>query len=128
MDLADRYAHRLISVVDSPPGVLLLVHPGDLDVVTLDGPDFDARAIPRIVVRRRPTSAALVMAAEAATGGADGLVLVVGETSDGMRDERRFRVRACGRTRRLTRLLDRDARGALKAAPRLFPPRAAHTA
>jgi len=128
MDLADRYAHRLVSVADSPPGVLLLVHPGDLDVIMLDGPDFDVRGIPRFLARHRPTSAALVMVAETTLWGADGLVLVVGETSEGQRDERRFRVRACGRTLRLTRHLDRDVSDVLQAAPRLFPLRAVHTA
>jgi len=127
MDLAARCAHRLVSVADPPPGVLLLVHPGDLDVVTLDGPDPDVRGLHRLLVQRRPSSAALVMAADA-LGGSDEFVVVVGETSDGLRDERRFRVRACGRTWRLTRLLDRDASDALQAAPRLFPPQAAHTA
>jgi hypothetical protein len=128
MDLAVRYAHRLVSVADPPPGVLLLVHPGDLDVIMLDGSDFDVREIPRLLAWRRPSSAALVVTAEDALGGPDGLVLVIGETSDGLRNERRLRVRACRRMRRLTRLLDRDAKDALQAAPRLFPPRAAHSA
>jgi hypothetical protein len=55
------------------------------------------------------------------------VVLVVGETSDGLRDERRFRVRACGRTRRLTRLSDTDAGETPPVIPRLFPPRAIPT-
>jgi hypothetical protein len=123
MDLADRYARQLVTAADAPPGVLLLVHGSDLDVVAFDGPHADVRALPRLLARRRPSSAALVVAARGALGGTDGdLVLVVGETSDGLRDERRFRVRACGRTRRLTRLPDRAARGAPGAALRLFPP------
>jgi len=122
MDLADRYAHQLVAAADAPSGVLLLVHGSDLDVVTLDGPGSDVRALPRLLARRRPSAAVLVTAAEHAPGTVDvGVVLVVGETSDGLRDERRFRVRACGRTRRLTRLTDYDASEASPGTPRLFP-------
>jgi hypothetical protein len=64
-----------------------------------------------------------VAAAEGALGGTE--VAGVGETSDGLRDARRFCVRACGRTRRLTRLPDHDVREASMVAPRLFPPLAA---
>ena len=122
MDLADRYAHQLVAAADATPGVLLLVHGSDLDVVTLDGPGSDVRALPRLLARRRPSAAVLVTAAEHDPGIVDGIVLVVGETSDGLRDERRFRVRRCGRTRRLTRLTDYDASEASPGTPRLFPP------
>ena len=129
MELTDRYARRLVAAADPPPGVLLLAHEGNLDVVALDGPDPDLGALPRLLAKRRPTSAVLVAAAEGALGRTDAhTVLVVGETSDGLRDERRFRVRACGRTRRLTRLPDQDASQATGVAPRLFPPPAAHPA
>jgi hypothetical protein len=126
MDLADRYARQLVATADAPPGVLLLVHQGNLEVVGLDGPDPDVRALPRVLAQRRPSSVALVLAAEGALGGrVDDVVLVVGETSDGIRDERRFRVRACGRTRRLTRLPDHEAGEASTGVPRLFSPPAA---
>jgi hypothetical protein len=129
MDLADRYARQLVAAAKLPPGVLLLVHQGDLDVVTLDGADPDVRALPRLLARRRPSSAAVVVAAEGTLGEAVGdVVLVVGETGDGLRDERRYRVRACGGTRRLTRLADHDASETPRATPRLFPPRAVPTA
>ena len=129
MDLAERYARRLVAATDPPPGVLLLADEGDLDIVALDGPDPDLRALPRLLAKRRPSSAALVAAAEGALGGMDvDVVFVAGETSDGLRDERRFRVRACGRTRRLTRLPDHDASAAPSAVPRLFPPPAARSA
>jgi hypothetical protein len=129
MDLAERYARRLVAAADPPPGVLLLAQEGDLDVVALDGPDPDVRTVPRLLATRRPSSAVLVAAAEGALGGTEvDVVFLVGETSDGQRDERRFRVRACGRTRRLTRLPDHDAREASLVVPRLFPPLAAPTA
>jgi len=130
MDLAERYARRLVAATDPPPGVLLLADEGDLDIVALDGPDPDLAALPRLLARRRPSSAALVAAAEGALGGLDvDVVLVAGETSDGQRDERRFRVRACGRTRRLTRLPDHDAANAAPSAVhRLFPPQATRSA
>ena len=122
MDLADRYAHQLVAAADAPSGVLLLVHGNDLDVVILDGPDPDVRALPRLLARSRPSSAVLVATAEGVPGRIDGgIVLVVGETSDGLRDERRFRVRRCGRTRRLTRLPGRDAGEAPPVTLRLFP-------
>jgi hypothetical protein len=122
MDLADRYARQLVATADAPPGVLMLVTGSDLDVVTLDGPDADVRSLPRLLAQRRPTSAVLV-----ATDGSlladlsDRLVVVVGETIDGQRDERRFRMRACGRTRRLTRIPDHDLSVAPSVVPRLFP-------
>jgi len=129
MEFADRYARRLVAVTDPPPGVLLLAHEGDLDVIALDGPDPEVRAFPHLLARRRPSSAVLVAAAEGSLGRTDArLVFVVGETRDGLRDERRFRVRACGRTRRLMRLPDQDASQATGMAPRLFPPPAAHLA
>jgi len=59
MDLADRYARRLVAAADAPPGVLLLVREGDLDVLALDGPDPDVRALPtcwRGVGHPRPSS------------------------------------------------------------------------
>jgi hypothetical protein len=129
MDLAERYARRLVAATDSPPAVLLLADEGGLDIVALDEPDPDLGALPRLLAKRRPSSAALVAAAEGALGGTEvDVVLVVGETSDSQRDERRFRVRACGRTRRLTRLLGYDASAAPSAVPRLFPPQAARSA
>jgi hypothetical protein len=128
MDLADRYAHQLVAATDVPVGVLLLVHHGDLDVLTLDDPDSGVWALPRMLALQRPSSAALVLASDDALRGPDGHVIVVGETSDGLRDERRFRVRACGRARRLTRVGGRDEGEARPAAPRLFPPRVSLTA
>jgi hypothetical protein len=126
MDLADRYARQLVAAADPPPGVLLLAQAGDLAVVALAGPDPDVRTLPRLLAQRRPSSAVLVAAAAGALGGTEvDVVVVVGETSDGLRAARRFRVRACGRTRRLTRLPDHDAREASLVAPRLFPPLAA---
>ena len=129
MDLAERYARRLVAAIDPPPGVLLLADEGDLDIVALDGPDPDLGALPRLLAKRRPTSAVLVAAAEGALGGVDvDVVVVAGETSDGLREERRVRVRACGRTRRLTRLPDHDASAAPSTVSRLFPPRSVPTA
>jgi len=128
MDLADRYAHRLVAEADAPLGVLLLLHDGDLDVVTLDGSDSNVWTLPRLLVDRRPSSAVLMVASDGALQGPDGQLILVGETSDGLRDERRFRVRPCGRTRRLTRLVGRDGSEAHFAVPRLFPPRVVPTA
>jgi hypothetical protein len=128
MDLADHYAHQLVAEADAPLGVLLLVHDGDLDVVTLDGPDSNVWMLPRLLADRRPSSAVLVVASDGALRGSDGHLILVGETSDGLRDERRFRVRPCGRTRRLTRVFGRDGNEARFAVPRLFPPRIAPTA
>lgn len=128
MHLADRYAHQLVADAESPSGVLLLVHGINLEVVVLDDPDTDVPALPRLLARRRPSSVAVVVAAEGALRGADGdVILVVGEISDGHRDERRFRLRACGRTRRLTRLPDHAAMEEPCVVPRLFPPQAAPT-
>ena len=122
-DLAERYARRLVVTADPPAGVLLLVEHDDLVIVALDGPDPDVRTLPRLVAKHDASSAAVVVAAQGALGGVDGgVVHVVGETVDGLRDERRFRVRPCGHTRRLTRLVYHNVSESPCAVPRLFSP------
>ena len=122
MDLADRYARQLVATAHAPSGVLLLACGSDLDVVTLDGPDADVRALPQLLAQRKPTSAGFVGTnGSRLTEPTPRLVLVVGETSDGYRDERRFRLRPCGRSRRLTRLPDPIPGEAPSIVPRLFP-------
>jgi hypothetical protein len=126
MDLAESYARRLVAAAVSPPHVLLLVHQGDLDIVNLDGPDPDTRVLPRLLAERQASSAVLVLDADRTiVERADHHVAIVGETVDGAREERHYRVRPCGRTRRLTRLFDRDANEVPGLARRLFAPRSA---
>jgi hypothetical protein len=102
---------------------MLLVEHGDLGVITLEGPDPDVRGLPRRLAQHHASSVAVVVAEHGALGRVDGGVIhVVGETVDGILVERHFRVRACRRTRRLTRLPDHDAGETPRVVPHLFPP------
>jgi hypothetical protein len=124
MDLADRYARHLVMAADSPLDVLLLVQHGDLEIVTLDGPRSDTRVLPRLLAQRQASMAVLLVDTDGTIDGrTDHRFSIVGETLDGLREERHYRVRSCGRTRRLTRLFDHDGNAVPSLAHRLFPPR-----
>lgn len=106
MAIADRYAHRLVAGADAPTAVLLIERAGDLDVVMLDGERQGV--VPRVrllLARSKATSAALLVEAPAAATEAGGAELwIVGESHTGETAGRRYRVRPCGRARRLTPL------------------------
>ena len=105
MVIADRYARRLVATPDGPPAALLVVHDGDLDVVTLDRLDLDLSGVRRLLQQCQASSAALVVDVRAATSeDADDLVLILGETVEGAHNAWHYRVRSCSRGRRLTRL------------------------
>jgi len=118
MAIADGYARRLVADAGPSCAVLLIERAGDLDVVTLDdlGRGFVARARGLIAYHRATSAALLVEVRTASIGRAadtvirllgepvDTVFCIVGETIEGVRDERYFRVRRCGRGRRLTPL------------------------
>ena len=118
MAIADRYARNLVADAGSPCAVLLIERGGELEIVMLDDPGRGSAARARgLIAHHRATSAALLLEVRAAAIGwaADTVVrilgepvhtvfCIVGETIEGVRDERYFRVRRCGRGRRLTPL------------------------
>jgi hypothetical protein len=106
MAIADRYARKLVAGAAPPPRVLLLERGGELDVVMLDGPARDAAAsVRRLLERHRATSAALMVELRGLPNGpVEGAFCILGETVEGAMEERRYRMRPCGRGRRLTPL------------------------
>jgi hypothetical protein len=108
MAIADRYARRLAADAGAPAMVLLVERAGDLDVVMLDGDGRDVVPQARLLLARSgATSAALLVDAPMTPDGAthDGF-WILGEGIDGTMARRRYRVRPCGRARRLTPLAD----------------------
>src|SRR6185436_15090090 len=92
----------------APAMVLLVERAGDLDIVMLDGDGRDV--VPQVrlrLARSGATSAALLIEAPMTPDGAthDGF-WILGEGIDGTTARRRYRVRPCGRARRLTPLVD----------------------
>ena len=108
MAIADRYARRLAAEVSSPPAVLLVERAGELEIVALDGEGRDVLPQVRLLLGRSGAgSAALLTEAPASQRGANGAGFwIFGESSDGTTARRRYRVRPCGRARRLTPLAD----------------------
>ena len=125
MDLAERHARRLVAASDAPPCTLLLARQHGLEVVALDGPGPDTWALPSLLSRREASLAVLMVAAPGTIAGWEGRVFaVVGENVEGAREERHYRVRPCGGTRRLARLLRRDSVEAVGLPMTLFGSRA----
>ena len=116
MAIADRYARRLVADASSPPAVLLVERAGALDVVMLDGEgravDLQAR---HLLGQSGATSAALLLDASPAG------FWILGERIDGATARRRYRVRPCGRARRLTPLADGEDPEIEDAFRPLFP-------
>jgi hypothetical protein len=108
MAIADRYARRLVADAGSPVAVLLLEQAGDLEVVVLD--DEGWAVVPQVrllLAHAGATSAALLVEAPAPLAGAAKTGFwILGEGIDGTTARRRYRVRPCGRARRLTLLAD----------------------
>jgi len=123
MAIADRYARRLAADAGAPAMVLLVERAGDLDIVMLDGDGRDV--VPQVrlrLARSGATSAALLVEAPMTPDGAthDGF-WILGEGIDGTTARRRYRVRPCGRTRRLTPLADGEEPEVEDAFRPLFP-------
>ena len=101
MAIADRYARRLVADASSPSAVLLVERAGELDVTMLDGEGRDvALQVRHLLEQSGATSAALLLDASPAG------FWIFGECIDGTTATRRYRVRPCLRTRRLTPLAD----------------------
>jgi hypothetical protein len=103
MAIADRYARRLVADTHAPVAVLLVERAGELDVVMLDGVGPDA--IPRVRLllgQSGATSAAVLVDLSPAA------FWIFGESVEGTTARRRYRVRPCVRTRRLTPTVDGD--------------------
>ena len=123
MDLAGHYARQLVAAANTPPEVLLIEHHGDIDIVMLDHPEPNAAVLWRLLAQREATSAVLLVDVDSVIGGpGNHQFSIVGETREGTRDERHYRVRPCGRSRRLTRLVDRDITSVTSLAQPLFAP------
>jgi hypothetical protein len=103
MAIADRYARRLVASPDAPMAVLLIERAGDLDVVMLGDEPTDAIAEIRLLLGQSgATSAALLVEVAPAA------FWIFGESIDGTTARRRYRIRPCLRTRRLTSRVDVD--------------------
>jgi hypothetical protein len=123
MALAGHYARQLVAAANTPPEVLLIEHHGDLDIVMLDRPEPNVAVLRRLLAQHEATSAVLLVDVDSFVGGQGyHQFSIVGETRDGARDERHYRVRPCGRTRRLTRLLNHDVTSVASLAQPLFVP------
>jgi hypothetical protein len=108
MAIADRYARRLVADAGSPAAVLLIERAGDLEVVVLDDEGWGVVPQVRLLLARSgATSAALLVEVPAPPAGAANTGFwILGEGIDGATARRRYRVRPCGRVRRLTPLAD----------------------
>jgi hypothetical protein len=116
MAIADRYARTLVASPDAPMAVLLIERAGDLDVVMLDEEPTDAIAQVRLSLGHSgaTTAALLVEVAPAA-------FWIFGENVEGMTARRRYRIRPCLRTRRLTSLVNVDDPEIVGVFSPLFP-------
>ena len=108
MTLADRYARKLVAQSATPVGVLLIERAGALDIVMLERGHGDAAVTTRqLLSQYQATSAALMIEAPSQEQGlAERVFCILGESIDGVTDERHYRLRSCGRGRRLTALTD----------------------
>jgi hypothetical protein len=115
MTIADRYASKLVAEGDLTSGVLLIGRADELTVVGLDGPGLDAMMVRRLLTLHRATSAALIVEIELTAP--ERILCTLGETAEGATDGRVFRIRPCGRRRRLTaRASDDQVMGTLPGA------------
>jgi hypothetical protein len=132
MALAGHYARQLVAAAYTPSEVLLIEHHGDLDIVMLDDPEPNVAVLRRLLAEHEATSAVLLVDVDSVVGEqGNHQFSIVGETRDGVRDERHYRVRPCGRSRRLTRLLGHDVTSIASFVQPLFAPDAivpVHTA
>jgi hypothetical protein len=118
MDLADRFARRLVADARRPAPVLMMVHGSELDIVTLDGGVPPMHAAQRLLAGRPSSSAALLFDTFGVPGDEpDAAFYIVGETVAGTRDVRRYRVRPCSSGRRLTRMFERGVSGLQDSVP-----------
>jgi hypothetical protein len=110
MTIADRYARRLASGASSPAAVLLVERAGELDVVVLDGEGYDVIPQVRLLLGRSgaTSSALLVELPDPSAGITRAGFWILGESLDGAMVRRCYRIRPCGRARRLTALPDGD--------------------
>jgi len=110
MAIADRYARRLAADASSPSAVLLVERAGELDVVVLEDEGYDVISQVRLLLGRSgATSAALLIEPSTISSGpSDPGFWILGESIDGATVRRHYRVRPCGRVRRLTPLADGD--------------------
>jgi len=123
MAIADRFARRLAMVPGTPVAALLLERAGALDIVMLDGEGRDVIPHVRLLLAQSgATSAALLLEVPAASMATiDAGFWIIGESIEGMVARRRYRVRPCGRRRRLT-LSASDDNSEVEAVLRpLFP-------
>src|SRR5687767_6501237 len=107
MAIADLYARKLVTEVVPPDGVLLIERAGELDVVMLDGSGCGAAMVRCLLASHEATSAALLVAAWGLPlGSTDMVICILGETIEGVTDERCYRVHPRSRRRPLTPLTD----------------------
>jgi hypothetical protein len=106
MAITDLFARRLVADSESPAGVLLIERDGELQIVMLNGSERDvAVKARRQLAQQHATSAALIVNARAPSADrVEERWYVLGETDEGAASERGYRVRPCGRRRRLTPL------------------------
>jgi hypothetical protein len=122
MAIAELYAHKLVAA--GPPAMVLLIeHAGALDVTVLDGAVRDAAAeARRLLARHQATSAALLLETPGTPGEArDAVFCILGETVEGLTDERRYRVHPRSRRKRLTALTGGERREIEEILRPLFP-------
>jgi hypothetical protein len=111
MFITDRFARRLVADKDLPAGVLLIERGGDLQVEILTGSERDvAVETRRQLAQQHATSATLIVRSRIPSNGLiEERCYVFGETEEGESNDRGYRVRPCGRRRRLTPLIDEHA-------------------
>jgi len=110
MAIADHYARRLVADAASPSPVLLVERVGALDIVVLDGDGRDIVPRIRLLLGHSGASSAALLIEPTTLQGApsDPGFWIFGEGIDGTMARRRYRIRPCGRARRLTPLADGD--------------------
>lgn len=123
MVIADRYARRLAMDPDAPSATLLLERSGALDIVTLGDEGQDVLPSVRLLLARSGASSAVLLVETPATSAGTNAVTfwIVGESIEGAFARRRYRIRPCGRGRRLTLVAGDDAADEAAAAGLLFP-------
>jgi hypothetical protein len=110
MSIADRYARQLMAQASLTTGVLLIERDGQLDIIRLDDEHGNMiTTAQRLLTEHGATSAALLLEVSPSVddlGG--GILCIFGGSVAGETAERRYRIRGCGRTRRLTPVSPRE--------------------